>query len=123
VAFNDVDFCLRLGDLGYRQICTPFAELFHLESVSRGYADSPEKQAEGWRQAWTFQAVWEPLLETDPYHNPNLFYSWERAEYAAPPRRRIAWRAPQALPATDPRRIYRSDERVKRFSTQETTLI
>lgn len=112
VAFNDVDFCLRLGDLGYRQICTPFAELFHLESASRGYADSPEKRAEARRELLTFNAFWEPVLESDPYHNPNLLYAWDGAEYAAPSRRRTAWRAPPAMPATEPRRIYRSGERV-----------
>jgi GT2 family glycosyltransferase len=112
VAYNDIDFCLRLGDLGYRHVCTPFAELFHLESVSRGYADSPEKQAEGRRELLTFNAFWEPVLESDLYHNPNLLYSWDSAEYAAPPRRRAAWRAPPAMPTTEPRRIYRSGERI-----------
>lgn len=44
VAFNDVDFCLKVRSLGYRNILTPFAELFHLESSSRGYEDTPEKR-------------------------------------------------------------------------------
>jgi O-antigen biosynthesis protein len=112
VAFNDIDFCLRLGDLGYRNICTPFAEMFHLESTSRGYTDSPQKLAEAHRELLTFNAFWEPVLESDPYHNPNLVYLWESAEYAAPPRRRTAWRAPPPLAATEPRRIYRSGERI-----------
>jgi GT2 family glycosyltransferase len=42
VGFNDIDLCLRLRGLGYRVIWTPFAELFHVESVSRGYDDFPE---------------------------------------------------------------------------------
>ncbi|HHQ4887586.1 TPA: glycosyltransferase family 2 protein, partial [Aeromonas veronii] len=45
VAFNDVDFCLKVLDAGYRNLWTPFAELIHHESVSRGYEDNPEKQA------------------------------------------------------------------------------
>src|SRR5690606_9272676 len=44
VAFNDIDFCLRLGEAGYRNIWTPFAELYHHESASRGSEDSEEKQ-------------------------------------------------------------------------------
>ena len=45
VAFNDVDFCLRLREAGYRNIWTPFAELYHHESATRGYETSPEKMS------------------------------------------------------------------------------
>jgi GT2 family glycosyltransferase len=44
VAFNDIDFCLKVRSLGYRNVVTPFAELFHFESMSRGYEDTPEKR-------------------------------------------------------------------------------
>ena len=44
IAFNDVDFCMRVHARGYRNIFTPYAELFHHESISRGAEDSPEKQ-------------------------------------------------------------------------------
>ena len=45
VAFNDIDFCLRVRAAGYRNIWTPFAELYHHESATRGHEDSPEKMA------------------------------------------------------------------------------
>ena len=45
MAFNDVDFCLRVKELGYRNLWTPQAELFHHESATRGYEDTPEKKA------------------------------------------------------------------------------
>jgi len=45
IAFNDVDFCLKVREAGYRNIFTPYAELYHHESAARGYEDTPEKQA------------------------------------------------------------------------------
>ncbi len=93
-AFSDVDLCLRLGDYGYRVICTPFAELYHLESLSRGYDDTPEKQAITNQAGENFRTLWEPLLETDPYHNPNLHFQWEDTKFAMPPRRQRPWRSP-----------------------------
>ncbi|MCV4714543.1 glycosyltransferase family 2 protein, partial [Escherichia coli] len=45
VAFNDVDFCLKVREAGYRNLWTPYAELYHYESISRGAEDSPEKLA------------------------------------------------------------------------------
>ena len=45
IAFNDVDFCLRVHAAGYRNVWTPYAELYHHESATRGYEDDPEKQA------------------------------------------------------------------------------
>jgi GT2 family glycosyltransferase len=44
VAFNDVDLCLRVGEKGYRNLWTPYAELYHYESANRGYEDTPEKK-------------------------------------------------------------------------------
>ena len=92
-AFSDVDLCLRLGDYGYRILCTPFAEMHHLESVSRGYDDTPEKRAITDRAGHNFQKIWEPLLNTDPYHNPNLIFQWECTDFATPPRRQPPWRS------------------------------
>ncbi len=91
VTFNDIDLCLRLADYGYRVICTPFAEMFHLESASRGYDDTAEKQAEGHRHTAVFQRLWQPLLKHDPYRNPNVVYLWDTAEYASEPAG-CAWR-------------------------------
>lgn len=72
VAFNDVDFCLRVREFGYRNVWTPYAETIHHESVSRGNEDTPEKIArfEGERQR--MQLRWGSVLGQDPAYNPNL---------------------------------------------------
>jgi GT2 family glycosyltransferase len=72
VAFNDVDLCLRIRAAGYRNIWTPFAELLHHESASRGYEDNPEKLARLEREKRFMQERWGATLDTDPYYNPNL---------------------------------------------------
>lgn len=72
VAFNDVDLCLRIRAAGYRNIWTPFAELIHHESASRGYEDNPEKLARFQREIRFMQNRWGDVLDTDPYYNPNL---------------------------------------------------
>ncbi|NEX17337.1 MAG: glycosyltransferase family 2 protein [Halochromatium sp.] len=72
VSFNDVDFCLRVRDAGYRNLWTPYAELYHHESASRGADDSPAKQARfGAELAW-MQRRWGRRLRLDPAYNPNL---------------------------------------------------
>ena len=45
VAFNDVDLCMRIRKAGYLIVWTPYSEAYHYESISRGYEDTPEKQA------------------------------------------------------------------------------
>src|SRR6185312_5701379 len=65
VAFNDVDFCLRVRDQGYRIVWTPYCELIHHESVSRGFAMD-------WREVELMQRRWGQALLSDPYYNPNL---------------------------------------------------
>lgn len=73
VAFNDIDFCLRLGKAGYRIVYNPYAELYHFESKSRGVEDTPEKMARFKQEIETFQETWPEILEKgDPYYNPNL---------------------------------------------------
>ena len=92
VAFNDVDLCLRLGDLGYRVVWTPFAELFHLESASRGYEDTLEKQERFQREHFYLMKTFESLLEAgDPFHNPNLLFTWNESKIPAPSRRARPW--------------------------------
>ncbi len=71
VAYNDIDFCLRLRQAGYLITYTPYAELLHHESVSRGYEDSPEKQARFQREYEAMKARWGANLALDPYYNPN----------------------------------------------------
>lgn len=72
VAFNDIDFCLRLRAAGYRNIWTPFAELIHHESASRGAEDSPEKIARFNREVEFMHGRWGDVLASDPHYNPNL---------------------------------------------------
>ena len=92
VAFNDIDLCLRIGNHGYRIVWTPFAELFHLESASRGYdQESPEKLELAERESRYFSRYWKSVLDDDPFHNPNIIYRWESTTLAETPRRRKPW--------------------------------
>lgn len=86
VAFNDVDFCLRIQQAGYRNLWTPYAELYHHESLTRGHENSPEKIARFNREVEYMQQRWGKLLLNDPAYNPNL--TWEREDFslAWPPR-------------------------------------
>lgn len=86
VAFNDVDLCLKIQAAGYRNLYTPFAELYHHESASRGYEDTPEKMARFQKEADMLRARWMPVLMNDPYYNPNLTLSGEPFNLAWPPR-------------------------------------
>jgi glycosyltransferase involved in cell wall biosynthesis len=72
VAFNDIDFCLRLRAAGYRNIWTPFAELIHHESASRGSEDNPEKIKRFNEEVHFMKLRWGKTLEQDTFHNPNL---------------------------------------------------
>ena len=86
VAFNDVDFCMRVAEAGYRNVWTPFAELFHHESASRGYEDTPEKQHRFSKEVAYMHQRWGKLLLSDPAHSPNLTLSGDGFSYAWPPR-------------------------------------
>jgi GT2 family glycosyltransferase len=94
VAFNDVDLCLKIQAAGYRNLYTPFAELYHHESASRGYEDTPEKMARFQKEADILRARWMPVLMNDPYYNPNLTLSGDPFGIAWPPRVE-PFRAPQ----------------------------
>lgn len=73
VAYNDVDLCLRIREAGYLIVWTPFAQLYHYESRSRGQDDTPEKQQRFQSEARFFQTRWEKTMASgDPYFNPNL---------------------------------------------------
>ena len=73
VAFNDVDFCVRVREAGYTNVFTPFAQLYHYESKSRGMEDNPEKQKRFQGEVLRFQARWGNLLaKGDPCTNPNF---------------------------------------------------
>jgi GT2 family glycosyltransferase len=86
IAFNDIDLCLRVREAGYRNVWTPFAELYHHESVSRGYEDTPEKQARFKREIDFMRKRWGNLLHNDPAYNPNLTLDHEDFSLAWPPR-------------------------------------
>lgn len=86
VAFNDVDLCLRIHAAGYRNLYTPYAELYHHESASRGYEDTPEKMERFAREADLLRERWMPILMNDPYYNPNLTLSGDPFMLAWPPR-------------------------------------
>lgn len=81
ISLNDVDFCLRARQLGYLNIFTPFAELYHYESISRG-SDEKGKNAERYnKEAYDFKEKWKDALEKgDPYYNPN--FSLDRSDYS-----------------------------------------
>ena len=72
VAFNDVDFCLRVRAAGYLNVFTPFAQLYHHESISRGLDNTPEKMERFNREVVYMRSRWGPLLDADPYYSPNL---------------------------------------------------
>lgn len=72
VAFNDVDFCLRVRAAGYLNVFTPFARLHHHESISRGLDNTPEKMERFNREVVYMRSRWGPLLDADPYYSPNL---------------------------------------------------
>lgn len=91
VAFNDVDFCLKLGAAGLRNIITPHARMVHFESKSRGYEDTPEKQARFCAEVAFMRAKWGGALDTDPFWNPNLSLVEPTHALADRPRRARSW--------------------------------
>ncbi|MGO4441400.1 glycosyltransferase [Rhizobium sp. RAF56] len=86
VAFNDVDFCLRVSEAGWRNIWTPFAELYHHESATRGTEDTPEKKERFRREIEYMQETWGERLIKDPAYSPNLTLFHEDYSLAWPPR-------------------------------------
>ncbi|MFS3136896.1 glycosyltransferase family 2 protein [Gluconacetobacter sacchari] len=86
VAFNDVDLCLKIRALGLRIVWTPFAELYHHESASRG-PDQSGSNAERFRREEDFMiARWGDALLNDPYYNPNYTLKNANFSLATPPR-------------------------------------
>ncbi len=81
VSLNDVDFCLKLRQKGYLNVFTPFAELYHYESLSRGL-DLQGKNAERYeKESEHFRTKWKEVLDKgDPYYNPN--FSLDRSDFS-----------------------------------------
>lgn len=88
VAFNDVDFCLRLVKAGYRNVWTPHAELYHHESATRGSDMDADKYQRFVGEVRWMEKEWEGWLEHDPAYNPNLSLNTNVLPFtlASPPR-------------------------------------
>ena len=86
VTCNDIDFCLRVQEAGYRNIWTPYAELYHHESASRGYDDTPDKVERSAKEVAYMKQHWGDLLNNDPAYNPNLSLDVDGFNLAWPPR-------------------------------------
>ena len=88
VAFNDVDFCLRLGDAGYHCVYTPSAELIHHESATRGDDLSDENRNRFMGEEAFMKARWGERLNRDPFFSPNLSFS--HTDFRMAPQSRVA---------------------------------
>lgn len=81
VSLNDVDFCLKLREKSLLNVFTPFAELYHYESISRGADDQGEKAERYNRESERFRTKWKAVLEAgDPYYNKN--FSLDRSDFS-----------------------------------------
>ena len=94
IAFNDVDLCLRIGQRGLRHVWTPFAELLHHESASRGKDHSPENIARSDSENHHMRKAWGVLLDSDPFFNPNFSRTDHTHQLPRPGRRVPSWRLP-----------------------------
>lgn len=73
VALNDIDFCLKLVDAGYYNLCIPHVRLYHHESLSRGYEDENKaKLARFQNECKQIIGKWNKYVQNDPFYNPNL---------------------------------------------------
>ena len=93
VTFNDIDFCLRLRQAGYRIVWTPHAELIHHESASRGFDDSTPKQVRFLGEVDYMNSKWGDMLQRDPFYNPNLSLGENLFTLAFPPRTIKPWQS------------------------------
>lgn len=91
IAYNDVDFCLRIRARGYRNLWTPYAELYHHESASRGLENTAAKLERLARDAEYMRRRWGAALDVDPAYNPNLALDGDSFSLAFPPRGRKPW--------------------------------
>jgi len=86
VAYNDVDFCLRLREAGFRNLWTPYAELLHHESATRGLEVADASRQRLASEAEWMRSRWGALIAEDPAYNPNLTLNFEDFDLAWPPR-------------------------------------
>jgi glycosyltransferase involved in cell wall biosynthesis len=86
VAFNDIDLCLRIKEAGYVNLWTPYAQLFHHESISRGDDNDQTRKTRVDSEIDYMRKRWGDLLRFDPTYNPNLTLEYEDFSLAWPPR-------------------------------------
>jgi len=86
VAFNDVDFCLKLVEAGYRNVLTPYAQLYHHESVSRGTENTRSKRERFKREVQYMKSRWATFIHVDPAYSPNLTLDQEDHSISWSPR-------------------------------------
>lgn len=87
IAFNDVDLCLKIMEAGYQNIWTPNADLYHHESATRGYEDTPQKIERFNSEVSYMQKRWRKIIDNDPFYNPNLTLESEGFSIGFPPRK------------------------------------
>ena len=92
VAFNDIDYCMKLRERGKLIVYNPYAEAYHYESKSRGAEDTPEKKLRFHKEILIFGEKWKKTLEDgDPYYNPNL--TLDRADFSLKTKKE--WKRPK----------------------------
>jgi GT2 family glycosyltransferase len=91
VAFNDMDLCFKLLQAGYRNVWTPYAELYHRESASRGNDERRADRQRFLREESVMRGRWGALIARDPYFSPNLSLDSNLPRPAWPPRARWPW--------------------------------
>jgi len=98
VAFNDIDFCLRIQERGYRILWTPYAELYHLESATRGFGDIQRISRRFRNEIRYMNTKWGHVIANDPYYSPNLTVKSGDFSLAFPPRAPKPWLNQKADP-------------------------
>jgi O-antigen biosynthesis protein len=86
ISCNDVDLCLKLRKIGLHSVWTPFADLYHHESATRGFEDTPAKKARFAGELVYMQRHWGEQLKNDPAYSPNLTLEAQDFGLAWPPR-------------------------------------
>jgi GT2 family glycosyltransferase len=84
VAYNDVDLCLKVRALGYRNVYTPWAQMLHHESATRGEDTDPVKRQRLATEEAMVRQRWRHIIDADPMYNPHLSLQSEHVELAAP---------------------------------------
>ncbi|WP_321947699.1 glycosyltransferase [Paraburkholderia sp. J10-1] len=92
VGYNDVDLCLKIREVGYDIVYTPFAELYHLESISRGANLSAAQIERDARERAYMLSRWGDVIAHDPFYSPNLTIAGENYGLAFPPRVVKRWK-------------------------------